>query len=87
MTESRKLTLEELSSVNGGVDYSAAYPVFCAVCSRYHQLINGGTSPAEARQQTKSECWDQVLQVCYQYPDNCPPDEQASVIFAMLIGS
>ena len=78
---------QELSTVSGGVDYSAAHPVFGTIRTRYHQLIKDGMAPVEARKQTRSECWDQVLQICYQYPDNCPAEEQAAVIFAMLIGS
>ena len=69
------------------MDYSAAYPVFDTIRARFRRLIKEGKSPTDARNQTKTECWNQVLQICYQYPDNCPAEEQAAVIFAMLIGS
>ncbi len=61
MSQSKDLNPEELSTVSGGVDYSAACPVFDTIRARFRQLIKEGKSPTDARNQTKTECWNQVL--------------------------
>ncbi len=84
----RMLTLDEMSMISGGVDYSAEYPTFSAICSRYYELMKEGLSEDESRVKTKQEYMGQVLDICYRYPEaNVSAEEQASVIFAMLIGS
>ncbi len=84
----RRLTEEELAKISGGaVDYTPVYPIFDEIVNRFQTLIQAGTAPDEARSQTKSEYWGTVIDICLQYPDNCPPEEQAHVILTMLIGS
>lgn len=89
MSESiRKLTEEELAKISGGaVDYTPVYPIFDEIVGRFQKLIQAGSTPDEARSQTKSEYWGTVMDICCKYPDNCPPEEQANVILTMLIGS
>ena len=89
MSESfRKLTEEEMAKVNGGsVDYSPVYPIFDEIVAQFKSLIDAGCTPDEARRQTKNKYWNTVLDIAKTYPDNCPPEEQAYVIFSMLIGS
>ena len=46
------------------------------------------TMPEDAaRKQVKNEYWNQVIDICIQFPDACDPQEQAEVIFAFTIGS
>ncbi len=85
--EMRELSLDELALASGGVDYSREYPYFSTITARFRQLIDNGMKPDEARQQTINEYWAQVLEICRRNPDECPPQEQAVVIFAMLIGT
>jgi len=75
MSESfRKLTEKEISTVFGGaVDYSSVYPVFDDIRAQFHELINAGCTPDEARRQTKSKYWNNVMDIVREYPDNCPP--------------
>ena len=89
MSESiRKLTEEELAKISGGaVDYTPVYPIFNEIVNRFKTLIQAGSTPEEARCQTRSEYWSTVMDICNKYPDNCPPEEQAHVILTMLIGS
>ena len=82
----RALTLEELDLAIGGTDYSYAYPIISEIIARFNELMV--TMPEDAaRKQVKNEYWNQVIDICIQFPDACDPQEQAEVIFAFTIGS
>lgn len=82
----KKLSIEELSAVTGGMDYTYAQPILSKIYARFQELINTGVDPDVARAQVKNEYWAEMLEVCIMYPDNCSPEEQAQILFSFVIG-
>ncbi len=83
----KTLTIEELNAIAGGADYAYAQPVLSKVLARFQELIASGVSPDAARAQVKSEYWAEMLEVCRMYPEeNCTAEQQAEVIFSLVIG-
>ncbi len=83
----KKLTIEELETTTGGADYAYAQPVLSKVLARFQELVASGVSPDAARAQVKSEYWAEMLEVCRMYPEeNCTAEQQAEVIFSLVIG-
>lgn len=82
----QELNWEELEQAVGGNDYSYAYPIISEMRARF-KTLQSSMSENEARQQVRTEYWNQVIDICNHYPDACGPQEQAEVIFALTIGS
>ena len=94
MNEERKLneqmteiSLEEMSRIAGGADYSYAYQIIGEIRVRFKALIASGKSPEDARRQVKNEYWNKVIDICHKHPGACGPEKQAQVIFMFVIGS